>query len=198
MANSKIEEDILVLEEYINNCKGIMFGRNEIKVEKEVIDSMIADLKADTPTEIAQYRKMLANRENIIADANAKAEAIMNEAKIASDNLLSENQLMQQAYAKANEIVQAASIRAEEILNNATMQANEIKIGAMEYTDSELRAIETILSTAIDSTQSRTQNLIMDLSNILQVVSQNRAQLAPPSPVSNMPDGRPTDENSEE
>lgn len=184
---SKIEQDIDAIEQYIAGCKTSAFNKSEIKVDREFIEELISDMRVHTPEEIAQYKKMLANQQNIIAAAQQKAEAIIAEAQSKSANLLSENQIMQQAYAKAEEIVRAASMNAEQILNEATMQANEIKAGAMDYTDGELKAIESILSAAIDSTQNRTATLVGDLTNILQVVSQNRAQLTPPEPIAQVP-----------
>ena len=89
---------------------------------------------------------------------------------------------MQQAYAQANEVVMIATKQAQEILDNATNEANNIRMGAMAYTDSQLKGVEDILSNAIDTSRMRYDNLISSLQGFLDMVSTNRAQLFPAEP----------------
>ena len=77
-----------------------------------------------TPEEIKRYQKILANKDAILADAQAKAESIINQANIQLNELVSEQEIMKQAYAQANAVVEAATAQAQEILNSATADAN--------------------------------------------------------------------------
>lgn len=100
---------------------------------------------------------------------------------------------MQQAYAQANEVVQIATKQAQEILDNATNEANSLRMGAMSYTDSQLKGIEDILANSIDTTKARTENLINSLQEYLDVVSANRAQLFPQEPEPEQPASKAVD-----
>ena len=52
----------------------------------------------------------------------------------------------------------------------------------MSYTDDKLRSLEDILIHSIDTTKSRTENLVSSLQGYLDVVSANRAELFPAEP----------------
>lgn len=72
-----------------------------------------------------------------------------------------------------------ATKQAQEILDKATNDANNIRMGAISYTDELLKNLETILTGSIEGTKARYENLIAGLSNSLQVVLANRAELMP-------------------
>lgn len=185
--NSKIEQTIEELEQYIDSCKAQPFSPNKIIVNKDQIDELLTELRLRTPEEIKRYQKMISNKEAILADAQAKADTIIAQAEVTHSELVSEHQIMQQAYAQANEVIVAASKQAQDILDKATMDANSIRLGAISYTDELLGNLETILSNSIDSSKARYENLISNLSGILQVVIANRNELMPVDDTEEMP-----------
>ena len=73
-----------------------------------------------------------------------------------------------------------ATKQAQEILDNATNEANALRMSAMSYTDGQLKSIEDLLVTSIDTTKARSENLISSLQSYLDVVVSNRTQLYPP------------------
>ena len=177
--SSRMEQIIEEIEDYINSCKYAALSSNKILVNKEELEELIQELRTKTPEEIKRYQKIISNNEAILADAQAKADQIIAQAQIQTNELVSEHQIMQQAYAQANEVVQIATKQAQEILDNATNEANSLRMGAMSYTDSQLKGIEDILANSIDTTKARSENLINSLQEYLDVVSANRAQLFP-------------------
>lgn len=177
--SSRMEQIIEEIEDYINSCKYAALSSNKILVNKEELEELIQELRTKTPEEIKRYQKIISNKEAILADAQAKADQIIAQAQIQTNELVSEHQIMQQAYAQANEVVQIATKQAQEILDNATNEANSLRMGAMSYTDSQLKGIEDILANSIDTTKARSENLINSLQEYLDVVSANRAQLFP-------------------
>lgn len=180
--SSRIEQIIDEIEEYIEKCKPQILSSTKIIVDREELEELIAELRSKTPEEIKRYQKIISNKDAILADAQAKADEIIAQAQIQTNELVSEHQIMQQAYAQANEVVMIATKQAQEILDNATNEANNIRMGAMAYTDTQLRGVEDILSNAIDTTHMRYDNLISSLQGFLDVVSANRAQLFPAEP----------------
>ena len=177
--SSRIEQIIEEIEDYIDSCKFQTFSSTKIIVDKEELEELVAELRSKTPEEIKRYQKIIKNKEAILADAQAKADQIIAQAQIQTNELVSEHQIMQQAYAQANEVVMIATKQAQEILDTATNEANNIRMGAMSYTDSQLKGIEDILINSIDTSRARYENLINSLQGYLDVVSANRAQLFP-------------------
>lgn len=177
--NSKIEQTIEELEQYIDTCKPQAFSPNKIIVNKDQIEELLTELRLRTPEEIKRYQKMISNKEAILADAQAKADAIIAQAEVTHSELVSEHQIMQQAYAQANEVVMIATKQAQEILDKATNDANSIRMGAISYTDELLKNLEAILTGAIDGSKARYENLMSGLNSSLQVVLANRAELMP-------------------
>lgn len=177
--SSKIEQAIDEIEDFIENCKFQPFSNTKIIVDKEELDNLLAELRHRTPDEIKNYQKMLRNKEAILADAKAKAEAIINKAEVHTTELISEHQIMQRAYAQADEVVRIASGQAQEILDNATIDANNIRMGAIQYTDEMLNSIEEIIVMAIETTGARTDSLLGSLQACYDKVSANRSELAP-------------------
>lgn len=179
MAASKIDDIIDEIEHLIDESKPAAFSTNKIVVNKDDLESLIQDLRTHTPEEIRKYQRMIAQREQILADAKDKADKIISQAQIQTNELVSEHQIMQQAYAQANEVVLIASKNAQERIDKATEEANSIKMGAIEYTDQLLANIQIILSNSVETTRSRTDDFLATMQTYLNTVEQNRASLVP-------------------
>ncbi len=177
--STKIEQLIDELDDYIEGCKYVSLSSTYIKVNKEEIQELIRDLRMKTPDEIKRYQKIISNKEAILNDARSKAEALINEAAIHTNELVSEHEIMQQAHAQAQEIVELASVRAQEIIDRATIEANEMRAAAIGYTDANLGGMEDILTHSIDIAAVNYEKLITQLSEMVTIIQENRAQLYP-------------------
>ena len=124
---------------------------------------------------------MIANREQILADAKAKADEIISRAQVQTNELVSEHQIMQQAYAQANEVILIAQKTAQEKIDRATEDANNFRMGAIAYTDELLANIQTILANSIETTRSRNETFLATMQTYLDTVDANRASLLPES-----------------
>ncbi len=183
---SRIEQIIEEIEEYIDGCNYQPLSKKNIVVNKEEIEELLRELRMKTPDEIKKYQKILANKDAILEDANRKAAAIIEnanaQANIIAENAqqqISEQEIMIQAYAQANAVVEAATAQAQEILNSAAADANEIRIGAMQYTDSMLANMQSIIQNTMESYNSRYASLINSLNGYYEMIAENRAELAP-------------------
>ena len=177
MTTSKFEELIDALQDYVDSCKYKPFSQSIIYVDKEEIDELIRELRLKTPEEVRRYQKIISNKDEILGDANQKANEIISLAQQHSDNMVNDHEIMQQAYAQANEIVAQAKETAQDILDKAVMQANDITLSAMQYTDDSLANIQSILEGTIESYQARSGELVASLSQYLQSVNADRAEL---------------------
>ena len=195
--SSKMEQIIEEIEDYIEGCKAYPLSNTKIVVNKEELEELIDELRTKTPEEIKRYQKIISNKEAILADAQAKADQIIAQAQVQTTELVSEHQIMQQAYAQANEVVMIATKQAQEILDNATNEANALRVSAMQYADGQLHDIEEVLTSAIETSRARYENLISSLQGFLDVVTKNRAELIPATTVADESDSSEP-ENQEE
>ncbi|MCD8132952.1 MAG: ATPase [Clostridiales bacterium] len=177
--NSRLEQIIAEIEEYIDNCKPQALSKGKIVVDREEIMELLTELRLKTPEEIKRYQKIIANKDAILSDAQTKADEILAQAKIQTSELISEHQIMQQAYAQANEVVSIATNQAQEILDKATEDANAIRTASIEYTDNLLSNMENIMVHAIDSSREKYDGLLSSLQNCYEIVKANRNELSP-------------------
>lgn len=178
--NSRIEQIIEEIEEYIDGCKiKPLSNGSQIIVNREEIDELLTELRTKTPDEIKRYQKIISNKEAILADAKTKAEEIIAQAQVQTSELISEHEIMQQAYAQANEVVMIATKQAQEILDNATNDANAIRLSAITYTDDMLKAMEDVIASSIETAKARTDNLVNSLQGYLDIITSNRSELVP-------------------
>ena len=177
--SSRIEQLIDELEEYIESCKPKFMSNSEIIVNKEEIDELLRELRMRTPEEIKRYQKIISNKEAILNDARAKAQALIDEATVHTNELISEHEIMQQAYAQANGIVATAANQAREILDKATMEANELRTQASQYMESRLVELDSIQSSAIPSTNADYERLLGSLGQYRDLIQSNLRSLHP-------------------
>ena len=158
--SSRIEQIIEEIEEYIDSCKFQPLSTSKIIVNKDQMDELLRELRMKTPDEIKRYQKIIANKDAILADAQAKAESLIEDAQIQTTELVSE--------------------QAQQILDNATRYANDIRIGAMQYTDDLLANAESIIGHTLDGYTTKYDGLVNSLQECYDMVRNNRAELEIP------------------
>ncbi len=179
--SSRIEQIIDEIEEYIEDCKPQVLSQGaRIIVNKDEILELIQELRQKTPEEIRRYQKIISNQEAILADARTKADEILAQAQIQTNELVSEHEIMQQAYAKANEVIMNSTQQAQDILDQATNEANAVRESAMAYIDDRLAGLEGLIKNAINENNKRATQLNTSLTEYLDVIVANRAELNPP------------------
>lgn len=174
---SRIEQLIEEIEDYIAGCKPQAFSKENIIVDRYHMDELLDELKRRTPEELKRYQKIMAQKDAILADAQSKAEAIVNKAAIQTNELVSEHEIMQQAYARAQEIEMMASQKAQELLNTAAAEADAMRMAAVQYTDELLANIENLMAHAIQTTSGQYENMLTSLNQYHDVVLNNRQEL---------------------
>ena len=163
--SSRIEQIIEEIEEYIDSCKFQPLSTTKIIVNKDQMDELLRELRMKTPDEIKRYQKIIANKDAILADA------------------------------QANEIVTAATAQAQQILDNATNDANQIRVGAIHYTDDLLSQAESAIGRTLDTYTSKYDSLVNSLQECYDMVRNNRAELdVPPETEQNVQQEYPQDQ----
>lgn len=198
---NKIEEIISEIEDYVHNCKSKMFSGSDIIVNREEMEGMLTELRKRTPEEIKHYQKIIAQKEAIIADANASAHAMLDDAKRQVQALLeqaaqehnqmiSEHEIYLRAQARADEQVNMAMNQAQGIVDRATMEANALKDAANRYMEDVLVHLAKIIATAsqsananytktMQSTEDSFRKLMNSLGEYDNIIQTNIRQLHP-------------------
>ncbi|MDD6571347.1 MAG: hypothetical protein PUF12_03050 [Thermoflexaceae bacterium] len=176
---SKIDQIISEMEEYIEGCSPFPLSSTKIVVVKEELEEMISELRLKTPDEIKKYQKLLANKDQILNDANEQARSIIEAAQIHTNELVNEHEIMQRAYEQGQQYIDQAKMEAENILNRAVEDANTIRFNAVKYTDDMLSKLQLIIEHSVQANTSRYEALMGDLNKTLEVVISNREALRP-------------------
>lgn len=174
---SRMEQLIDEMEQYIESCKPQAFSKDNIIVDKYHMEELLDELKRRTPEELKRYQKIMAQKDAILDDARSKAENLVKKATLQTNELVSEHEIMQQAHSRSQEIEMMARQKAQEIIDAAAQEANEMRMAAVQYTDDLLANIENLLNHSIQTTRGQYDNLLTSLDQYREVVSNNRQEL---------------------
>ena len=177
--SSRIEQIIDEIEDYIDSCKFQGFSNTKIIVNKDEIEELLRELRLKTPDEIKRYQKIISNKNAIMADAQAKADALIQQATAQTTELVSEHEIMQQAYSQANAYIEEATRQAQEILDKATVDANNYRLAAIQYTDDMLANMQTMLQDVVEKSNSHYSAMMDNFQQFYNTITSNRAELAP-------------------
>ena len=141
-----IEQIMNLIEEKIDSCRTIPFWGRGI-IDKEEILDLIQEMKNKFPEEMRQAKWVKEERQRIISDAQKEAAEMIKatEEKIAA--MVNEHDITQQAYSKANQII-----------DSAQQNSREIRLGANQYADDVLRALEEELVKTADAIRANRNN----------------------------------------
>ena len=81
MNPSRIEKAIDEIYDYVENCKPAKLAPNKVTVAKDELYDLLDALRMCAPEEIRTYQKIIHNRDQILAKANAEAEQIRSQAQ---------------------------------------------------------------------------------------------------------------------
>ena len=201
--SSRIEQIIEEIEEYVESCKYQPLSTTKIVVNKEELEELLRELRLKTPDEIKRYQKIISNKDAILADAQAKADGLIAEARAQTQEMVSQHEVMQQAYAQANETINSANQQAQAIIDAATNDANALRLSAVSYTDELMGNMGQIASSMLENAAGKYNEFVQALQASLDVIRQNRAELAPqlqgaPAPQTAAPVQEPAREDYKE
>ena len=86
------------------------------------------------PAELEQSKKILAERDKVIADAQHHADGMVAQAKDYIAKLTEESELVRQAQERANQVIQTANDSSEQLKNSSITYAGDV----LKYVESTL------------------------------------------------------------
>ena len=177
MSQNRIEQLIEEMYEYIEGCKPKGFSATQVVVMKEEIYDILDEMKLKIPEEIKRCARVVANKDQIIANAEERAQKIIADAKRQAEMLVQESEIMRQAYLQANEMVSRASQQADSIYQQAYNDKETMKAGAYQYTNEMLSELENVIAHTYQETKERAEAMLSNLEENLRIVQENRREL---------------------
>lgn len=173
MGKKGVEEMIEEIEVFIDGCKYQPLSNNKIVVPKDELDRMLSELKLKLPSEIERCKKIMRNKEAILASARTRSDAIISESVNEANRLVETNHITELANSRANEILDSARAEAQQILIDAKTEATEVRMGAMLYTKDKITSIKDFMKATLESEKENYRNLIDSLENGLVTLDTN-------------------------
>lgn len=177
MAKKGIEEMISEIEIFIDNCKYKPLSSSMIIVPKDDLEQMLNELKLKLPNEIERCKKIMRNKEAILADARTRADSIITKSVAEANKLVDQSQIVELANIRANEILDMARSQADQIVNEANADANEIRLGSMYYTKDKLTEVSNYINATLEAEKTNYDNLIQSLQSNLDIVLNNTNEI---------------------
>ncbi len=173
MGKKGVEEMIEEIEVFVQNCKFQPLSSNKIIVPKDELDRMLNELKLKLPSEIERCKKIMRNKEAILASARTRSDAIISESVNEANRLVDSHHITELANARANEILESARAEAQQIVDDATAEATDVRLGAMMYTKQKISDFREFLQSTLDAENENFRNLVDSLENGVYTLDSN-------------------------
>jgi cell division septum initiation protein DivIVA len=135
------------LDQLIRSAKHRPFS-DDVRVNKQQTRAILDEMRATIPEEIREARWIAQEREELLSEAKREADRIAEQAREHQAELVSQHDLIRQSKRAAEEIVEGAHAR-----------EREIRLGAEDYADETLDALELNLAKFIAAIQRGRQRL---------------------------------------
>lgn len=119
---------------------------NQILVKEADISNIIDSMRTAIPEEIRQARRIIQEKERIIAQAQAEASTLLARAREETERAMNREGLLRAAEDRSQEMVRNAEARSQEMVRRAEAQAEQMKTEADSYVAETLRALRDHLS----------------------------------------------------
>ena len=145
----RVEELLLELQDMVNSAKAIPFSNDKkVIVSSERVYDIVDEIEDNLPNEIRQAKDVVADREQILAEARRNSDDIIRQAEERRKIMVSQS-----------EIVKAAEAQAKDIINNAKKKAMEMQKAANDYIDDVMRKTEEFLTAQTQELANQTQEV---------------------------------------
>ena len=137
MRTEKLLEELENLIVTSNN----MIMTNKKLIEEEEIMRIVDALTESLPLELEESRRIVAERDHIVAEGQKQADALIEQAKEYIQKLTEESELVKQAQEHANHIIAEDNKSSEELKNSSIQYASDV----FKYVESNLeRTLEAL------------------------------------------------------
>ena len=142
MSEKYLHEMIDDIEVLIDEAKPARFSPGKIMIEKDVLMTVIEELRKQIPGEIERSHKIILNKDAILEDARVKSQQMIDQAARDAGELIDQNEVVEMAKMRANEIETHAKDTARSVVHNANEEADQIRAGALRYVNEIMEDVQ--------------------------------------------------------
>ena len=138
----KVDDLILDLQNLIDNAKSVPLSGGKVMVNSDEVFEIIAQIQDAMPAEVRQAKNIVADRKQILNEANSESENIIRAAEERKKVMLNQNELVREAQVKARDLVEDAKAKSGEIRKAANVYADGILKRAEESLSNQLADVK--------------------------------------------------------
>ncbi len=128
---------------------------NSIMIKEADILNIVDQMRTSIPDEIKQARRIIQEKERILAQAQADASTLLSRAREETERAMNREGLLRAAEERSKELVRSAEEQAQDMVRAAEEHNEQLKIDADGYVTETLRNLKEHLL-GIETTVSRT------------------------------------------
>src|SRR5437588_8461056 len=128
---------------------------NQVMIKEIDILNIIDQMRTSIPDEIKQARRIIQEKERILAQAQADASSLLARAREETERAMNREGLLRTAEARSQELVRQAEERSQTIVRQAEERGEQLKVDADTYVAETLSNLKDHLA-SIDMDVSRT------------------------------------------
>jgi cell division septum initiation protein DivIVA len=144
----RVEDLLNELEDMMNGAKVLPLTGGKGVVDTEAVLDIIDEIQDSLPSEVRQAKSIVADRNQIMAQAKKEAEKIVRKGEEKRQLLVDESEIVKQAEAQANSIVA-----------DAKQKANEMMHAANDYVEDLMKRTDETLTDLTNEIRKTRQNL---------------------------------------
>lgn len=177
MSEKYLHEMMDDIEVLIDEAKPARFSPGKINIDKDVLVTVIEELRKQIPGEIERSHKIILSKDAILEDARAKAQNIVNQAAKEAGELIEHNEIVEMAKMRADELETNARETARTVVHNANEEADQIRAGALRYVNEIMEDVQGYVSSVREAQQSVFDQLLSALDSDLESIKVNAKEI---------------------
>lgn len=172
-----LQEMIDDIEDYVDDGKTSRFNPGKVILERDILMTMLEDLRGLVPTEIERSHIIVQSKQNIMDEAKSKADVIIQNAIKEASVTVEEHEIVNLAKKRASDLEKQAQEYADELVDKAKKDAREIRLGAMEYTRDMMEGIGDYMESLKKAQTAIYSQLLDGIGDEISDIMTNGAQI---------------------
>ena len=119
---------------------------NQIIIKEGEILNIVDQMRTSIPDEIKQARRVIQEKERILAQAQADASTLLARAREETERAMNREGLLRAAEARSQELVRQAEEQAKDVVRQAEEHTEQLKVDADGYVTETLRNLKDHLA----------------------------------------------------
>ena len=148
MSNRNVDELMEELYSVVERAWHLPLSGGKAMVDGNEVKLLLDELRDNLPQETLQARAIVADRNQIIADAKREAEGIVRGAEDRAKRMVAQDEITKQAHEQANSMI-----------NQANNKSREIRKATSEYVDDLLRRTDDALAESLAELRKTRQGI---------------------------------------